>query len=128
MSRATLAGPPRLRIAAHCFGTFLNPNQNMTNEDSLGFAGIGVDDCEAELASFVFEKWGFLKHLLRNHAEARRAEEFPCDLLWEELISDPQYAAQAAMLAKSAERVVIDLGFELAVQGASSSTASTFPG
>jgi hypothetical protein len=80
-----------------------------------------VLDRVSSVHCYIFEKWGFLKHLLRNHAEARRAEEFPCDLLWEELISDPQYAAQAAMLAKSAERVVIDLGFELVQTGSAGS-------
>jgi hypothetical protein len=38
------------RLAMESLGAFLNPNQNMTNEDSLGFAGIGVDVCEAELS------------------------------------------------------------------------------
>jgi hypothetical protein len=66
---------------------------------------------------YVFDKWRFLKHLLRNHAEARRGEEQPFNLLWEELIRDPGYATQAALLTKSTQRVVIELGFELVQNG-----------
>jgi hypothetical protein len=75
-----------------------------------------VQERVSSVHCYIFEKWGFLKHLLRNHAEARRAEEDPFNLRWEEL-KDPRYATQAALLAKSTERVVIDLGFELIRNG-----------
>jgi hypothetical protein len=62
---------------------------------------------------YAFNKWNFLKHLMRNHIEARRDEETPLNIIWTDLINDGRYASQAALLAKSTERIVVDLALEV---------------
>ncbi len=70
----------------------------------------------------LVEKEAFIKHLFRCHASARRAEENPLDLTWNDLINDRSYFLQANTLATTVEIVVSHLALDFLTSG----TAAVF--
>jgi hypothetical protein len=74
---------------------------------------------DIRILCFGMEKWSFLKHLFRCHAEARFHEEMPLNIAWADLIADKDYFLQANFLAITVEEVVAGFAIDFLVNGVS---------
>ena len=81
-----------------------------------------VRENDITILGCTVEKEAFIKHLFRCHASARRSEENPLDLTWNDLINDRSYFLQANTLATTVELVVSHLALDFLTSG----TAAVF--
>jgi hypothetical protein len=80
------------------------------------FARIVIEN-DIRVLCFVMEKWQFLKHLFRCHAEARFTQELPLNITWEELVNDKEFFLQSNFLAITIEDVVSGLAIDFLTNG-----------
>lgn len=76
-----------------------------------------VTDNDVRVLCFGMEKWPFIKHLFRCHAEARFTEELPLNLTWHDLTTDKDFFLQANFLALTVEELVSGLAIDFLVNG-----------
>jgi hypothetical protein len=66
---------------------------------------------------FVVHKWYLVKNLLRRHAEARRADDNPLTLPWEEYLKNPAYRFRFNFLSVMIQEVVSHLSLDFTLRG-----------
>lgn len=81
-----------------------------------------IKENDISILGCIIEKEAFIKHLFRCHTAARRTEESPLNVSWDELINDKSYYLQANTLATTVELVVMHLALDFLTSG----TAAVF--
>jgi hypothetical protein len=81
-----------------------------------------IKENDISILGCIIEKEAFIKHLFRCHTAARRTEEGPLNVSWDELINDKSYYLQANTLATTVELVVMHLALDFLTSG----TAAVF--
>ncbi len=72
---------------------------------------------DLRVIGFVVNKWHFVKNLLRRHAEARRQDDNPLPVNWEEYVKNPTYRFRFNFLSVMIQEVVSHLSLDFTLKG-----------